>query len=69
MANNKYSITCVHQSVFIQLNNARCSSENGQLVALENTSVAQCFSSWDALVDMMWNIHGSNVLLVSHFEQ
>ncbi len=31
MANNKYSITCVHQSVFSHLKNDRCSSENGQL--------------------------------------
>ncbi len=69
MPNNKYSIKCVHQSVFSQLKKARCSSENGQLVALENALVAQRFSSWDALVAMIRNIHGSNVLLVSHFEE
>ncbi len=44
MANNKYSITCVHQSVFSHLKNDRCSSENGQLVALENALVALRFS-------------------------
>ncbi len=55
MPNNIYSITC-----FSLLKNARCSSENDQLVALENALVAQRFSSWDALVAMMWNIHSSN---------
>ncbi len=44
MANNKYSITYVHQSVFSHLKNDRCSSENGQLAALENALVAQRFS-------------------------
>ncbi len=43
MANNKYSITCVHQSVFSHLKNDRCSSKNGQLVALENVLVAHFF--------------------------
>ncbi len=79
LANNKYSITCVHQSVFSHLKNDRCSSENGQLVALENALVAQRFSHRSTvkkkffpavdLVAMKWNIHGSNVLLVSHFEE
>ncbi len=73
MANNKYSITCVHQSVFSHLKNDRCSSENGQLAALEIALVAQCFSHriFPAvdLVAMKWNIHGSNVLLASHFEE
>ncbi len=44
MANNKYSITCVHQSIFSHLKNDRCSSENDQLVARENALVAQRFS-------------------------
>ncbi len=68
MPNNKYSIMCVHQSVFSQLKNVRRSSENGQLVALENALVAQRFSSWDTLVAVIRNIHNSKVLLVSHFE-
>ncbi len=52
-------------------------SENGQLVALEHSLVAQRFSHRLSkkvfpavdLVAMKWNIHGSNVLLVSHFEE
>ncbi len=69
MANNKYSITCVHQSIFSQLKNVRRSSENGQLAALENALVAQRFSSRDALVAMIRNIYSSNILLVSHFKE
>ncbi len=78
MAKNKYSITCVHQSVFSHLKTVRCSSENGQLVALENALVDTAFFPQTVkkkffpsvhLVAMMWNIHGSNVLLVSHFEE
>ncbi len=36
---------------------------------LKNALVAQRFSSWDALVAMIRNIHGSNVLLASDFEE
>ncbi len=47
MPNNKYSIN-MFTKAFSKLKNVRCSSENGQLVALENALVAQRYSSWDA---------------------
>ncbi len=53
MPNNKYSINVSIKVFLASWKNVRCSSENGQLVALEN-----------ALVAMIRNIHGSNVLLV-----
>ncbi len=70
---NLLRCTCIFNNVcppkrFSQLKNARCSFENSQLAALENALVAQRFSSRDALVAMKWNIHGCNMLLVSHFE-
>ncbi len=55
-----------HDSCFSQLKNVRRSSENGQLVALENTLLEQRL---DALLAMIRNIHGSIVLLVSYFEE
>ncbi len=55
-----------HDSCFSQLKNVRHSSENGQLVALENTLLEQRL---DALLAMIRNIHGSIVLLVSYFEE
>ncbi len=48
MPNNKYSITCVHQRVFSQLK--KC-----QALFLKRPA-------GDALVAMIWNIHGRNVL-------
>ncbi len=57
MPNNKYSIKVSIKAFLASWKNVMRSSENDQLVALEN-----------ALVAMIRNIYGSNILLVSHFE-
>ncbi len=44
-------------------------AKNALVDTRPNALVAQRFSSWDALVAMIRNIHGSNVLLVSDFEE
>ncbi len=65
MANNKYSITCVH---LFWKRPAGGAWERHSVFPIDCKKKKKFFPAVD-LVAMKWNIHGSNVLLVSHLEE